>query len=96
MKKIYSILTLSFFILMSISIFSCDKDKDTEPDVNHCAVLGEAYVEALTAYINDLSNSEKCEIFLQAAQDYINGCDLLTPELKAEIQEQIDDADCSN
>jgi len=95
MKKIYSILTLSFFILMSISIFSCDKDKDTEPDVNHCAVLGEAYVEALTAYINDLSNSEKCEIFLQAALDYINGCDLLTPELKTEIQEQIDDADCS-
>ena len=95
MKKIYSILTLSFFILMSISIFSCDKDKDTEPDVNHCAELGEAYVEALTAYINDLSNSEKCEIFLQAAQDYINGCDLLTPVQKAEILEQIDEADCS-
>ena len=63
MKKIYSILTLSFFILMSISIFSCDKDKDTEPDVNQCVVLGEAYVEALTAYIND-PTSEKSEVKL--------------------------------
>ena len=95
MKKIYSILTLSFFILMSISIFSCDKDKDTEPDVNQCVVLGEAYVEALTAYIND-PTSEKCENFVQAAQDYINGCAILTPAQKAEIQEQLDEADCSN
>lgn len=78
-------------------MLSCDKDKDTEPDVNNCAVLGEAYVEALTAYIYDLSNSDKCEGFLQAAQDYIDGCGgLLTPEQKTEIQKQIDEADCSN
>lgn len=96
MKKIYSILTLSFFILISISIFSCDKDKDTVPDTNNCVVLGKAYTEALTAFINDQSNSEKCENFLQAAQDYINGCAILTPEQKAEIQEQIDNADCSS
>jgi len=94
MKKIYSILTLSFLLLISISFFSCDKK--TEPELNNCVALAEAYTVALTAYLYDQTNSQKCEEFLQAAQDYIDGCDILTPGQKAEIQEQIDEADCSS
>jgi hypothetical protein len=79
-----------------MTMMSCKKDKIIEPELNNCVALAEAYTVALTAYIYDPSSTEKCEAFLQAAQDYIDGCDILTPEQKAEIQEQIDNADCSN
>jgi hypothetical protein len=76
---------------------SCSKDSDvvSDSDINDCVVLAEAYNLALIAYVYDQTSVEKCEDLVQAAQNYIDGCDILTSEEKAEIQEQIDDADCS-
>jgi hypothetical protein len=94
MKKVYSLLAVVFLILVFSSINSCKKEIVTLPDVNNCVELGNAYNLALIAYINDQTDYDKCVVFVDAAQDYIDGCDVLTAEQKAEMQEQIDNANC--
>ncbi len=95
MKKFYSLLALGFFVFVFSSMNSCKKDIDTPSDVYNCVELANTYNLALIAYMNDQTDYDKCVAFVEAAQNYIDHCDILTDEQKAEMQEQIDNANCS-
>ena len=96
MKKFYTVLTLILLILTGLTISSCKKDKTNDPVSNNCDALANAYSQALLDYTNDPTNSEKCQNFVDAVTNYINGCAILTPQQKQEFQDAVDAADCSN
>ena len=75
---------------------SCKKDKTSETNSNNCDALANAYYEAVVAYSSDPTNTEKCENLLDAATNYANDCTILTAQQRQELQDAIDNADCSN
>ena len=96
MKKIYIILALVFLTLSGLTIYSCKKDKTEDPISNNCDALANAYYEAVVAYSSDPTNTEKCENLIDAVTNYVDGCNILTAQQRQELQDAIDNADCSN
>ncbi len=96
MKKFYTVLILIFLILTGLSFNSCKKDKTSEPDSANCDALSNAYYQAVVEYSQDPTNTEKCENLVDAATNYANNCMILTPQQQQELQDAIDNADCSN
>jgi len=72
---------------------SCKKSDDIA--VN-CEELGNAFINTYQEYLMN-PTQENCEAFIQAAEDYLNGCaTTLTPAQRQEYQDAIDNVDCSN
>jgi hypothetical protein len=59
-----------------------------------CEELLTNYSTTLTAFITTPTEAT-CDAFEKAAQDYLNGCALLSPAEKQQVQQSLDENDCS-
>ena len=92
MKKLNYFITAVLMSIACVSLNSCKKAADIlSGDCNH---LIEAYTDAANAYTLDPS-VENCEAYVDALEDYVNGCAILTAQQKQEFQNDINNADCS-
>jgi hypothetical protein len=81
-------------LVLVIFLFNgCKKDKDDGSNLN-CDQLYANYTNALTAFLTTPSEAT-CNAFEDAVQDYLNGCAVLTPAQKQELQQALDENDCS-
>ncbi|MGD2034365.1 MAG: hypothetical protein PVF73_04870 [Bacteroidales bacterium] len=96
MKKINRILIPFILIMLIFSLSSCKKTKDVLDGGDNCDELVDDLSAAITEFSLDPTSQEKCEAYVQALENYLNGCSTgLTPAQRQEYQDQIDEADCS-
>jgi len=91
MKKLHFTIIAAFFVLTLVTV-SCKKDEISNTE--KCDQLIVTYQQAVSDYAVN-PNTETCEAFVQALENYINGCSILTAMQRQEFQEEIDGADCS-
>lgn len=60
-----------------------------------CEKAAANFSEAATAFINDLTNTKKCEAYKAAGSAAINSCPDFTAADKAEIQKALKDISCN-
>ncbi len=83
-----------YFILLCTGVLFCISGCTKKESPKSCDALAADFEAALTAFITNPTR-ETCEDYVDALEDYINGCALLTPAERAQFQQSIDDADCS-
>ncbi len=86
--KIYIVLVLICTIFL---INGCSKKEKT---ADNCATLSTAASDALTAYSAN-PNSTTCEAFVQAINNYYQGCDLIPASVKQSYDVWLQQVDCS-
>ncbi|MBN1181056.1 MAG: hypothetical protein JXB49_02130 [Bacteroidales bacterium] len=91
-------------LLIGLTLSSCKKDKDSDPD--YCAgawatEVSEVWADVITtasAYSTDPSQ-ENCLAYKNAYQEYIDAlepflnCQAWTPDQRAQLQQEIDEAE---
>jgi hypothetical protein len=96
MKKLTTFFIVVLIGLASLSVNSCKKTADAlTPNPANCDALLNAYSAAVNAYILDQSVAN-CEAYVDALDNYINGCAILTPAQKQAYNDELDNIDCSN
>jgi hypothetical protein len=90
MKRIVPVV-VSFFVITAITGFhSCKKNDEGDS----CARLASEFTAASNAYLNDITNSSKCQAFKTAALNYLNGCGDLDPATRQQIKDQYESLSC--
>ncbi len=94
MKKCSSFFSVVLIALALLSFSSCKKTKDAL--TYNCDELANDFITTYQAYLMN-PTQENCEAFVQAFDDYLDGCGTsLTPAQRQEYQDAVDAVDCSN
>jgi 6-phosphogluconate dehydrogenase (decarboxylating) len=94
MKKFRTLISIVVFSIIMLSVNSCKKATDAINPTDNCDELMDAYTVALNAWVSTPSETT-CEAYVDALDKLINGCAILTAAQRAEFNNQLEDADCS-
>jgi hypothetical protein len=90
--KIYIFLMLLGMVFL---FDGCKKDKDDDGPVGKsCEELADDYYNAVVAFTTNPTEAT-CNAFEDAVEAYLSGCAILTPAQKQELQQALDENDCS-
>jgi uncharacterized protein YceK len=89
MKK--SMVFVGLMMFFTIILLSGCKKEETKTE--NCNELHTNYASATTAFITAPSEAT-CNAYKEALVAYLNGCAILSPADKKELQDTLDDEDC--
>lgn len=86
------------FLMLLGMVFLFDgcskKDDDDGPTGKSCEELADDYYNAVVAFSTNPTEAT-CNAFEDAVEDYLNGCAILSLAQKQELQQALDENDCS-
>ncbi len=83
-----------FGILLLFTVILLSGCKKKEEKTVSCEDLYTNYVNATTTFLTTPTEAT-CVAFEEAVQAYLNGCAILTPTEKQDLQDALEDNDCS-
>jgi len=86
-------MTLYILLVLAGIVFTMDGCKK-EKKVDNCATLSAAASDAAEAFIANM-NQETCEAYVDAIQDFYDGCATITPALRAQYDAALESMECS-
>ena len=92
MKKILSFVAAGLIFTASLTFDSCSKSDSN--DVDTCTTLAAELTDAASNYITDPTNPVICNAYKSAIGNYLDGCDAISDEDRADFQEAYDSLLC--
>ena len=92
MKMFLSFIAVGLIFTASLTFDSCSKSDSNSTDT--CVTLAAELTDAAAVYITDPTNPVVCNAYKSAIGNYLNGCDALSDEERADFQEAYDSLLC--
>lgn len=93
MKKFLSFVVAGLIFTAALSFDSCSKS-DSGTTIDNCTTLAAELTDAAGDYITDPTNPVICNAYKTAIGNYMDGCDAITAEERADFQEAYDSLLC--
>ena len=81
-------------LILLFTVFLINGCKKKEEKTASCEELSSKYASAVTAFITSPTEAT-CNALEEAVVAYVNGCAILTPAEKQELQDSLEDNDCA-